>query len=93
MWVRTPVVPGHTDSRDSIASAARFVSTFLPNVRRYDLLAFNNSCGPKYARLGMPWTLEGIGLLSTEKMDALVAAAKAEGVENVHWSGMTTQDR
>lgn len=91
IWVRTPVVPGHTDSEENIRRVARFIRQDLPTTTRYDLLAFNNACGPKYTRLGLTWKLEGVDKVTEETMKRLAEAARGEGLPFVHWSGMTKQ--
>jgi pyruvate formate lyase activating enzyme len=89
MWVRTPIVPGYTDTVENIRQAAGFVRENLPTVERYDLLAFNNTCAAKYSRLGLAWPLEGKGLICEESMEELAATARNEGLDCVHWSGLT----
>ncbi|MEW6552741.1 MAG: glycyl-radical enzyme activating protein [Actinomycetota bacterium] len=91
MWVRTPVIPGYTDAEENVRAVARFIREDLPVVERYDLLAFNNTCEAKYARLGMAFPLAGEGLLAEEKMVALTEAAEDEGVSVVRWSGATAR--
>lgn len=88
MWLRTPVIPGYTDSEDNIKGIARFIRENLPTAERYDLLAFNNTCSAKYRRLGRDWQLEGVELLTAEAMESLAEAARREGLGFVHWSGM-----
>ncbi len=89
IWVRTPVIPGYTDSVENIRKVARFIKHELPQAVRYDILAFNRICEPKYDRLGLKWDLAGVDLLPEELMVKLADAAKAEGVEFTHWSGLT----
>ncbi len=89
MWVRTPVIPGHTDLVDNIQQVARFIKHQLPAVERYDILAFNNSCSVKYRRLDRQWLFEEEALLTDQAMEKLAGAAKEEGLPFVHWSGMT----
>lgn len=91
MWVRTPVIPGYTDGEDNIRRIARFIRDELPGVERYDLLAFNNTCGSKYRRLDLIFPLAGRGLVTEEKMAALVEAAGEEGLSMARWSGATTR--
>ncbi len=88
MWVRTPVIPGYTDGEDNIRGIARFIKENLPTAQRYDLLAFNNTCSAKYRRLGRDWQLEGLDMLTAEDMESLAGAARKEGLDFVHWSGM-----
>ena len=91
LWVRTPVIPGCTDSVENVRELSRFISG-LPSVERYDLLAFNNTCGAKYGRLDMDWKLEGVPLVTREKMEELSSIAREAGVPNVQWSGGTRAD-
>jgi pyruvate formate lyase activating enzyme len=91
MWIRTPIVPGYTDAVENIAGIARFIHENLPAVERYDILAFNNTCAAKYERLGLTWKLEGKKLISEEFMEQLAATARNEGLDFVHWSGLTAR--
>jgi pyruvate formate lyase activating enzyme len=89
IWIRTPVIPGYTDAEENIKHIARFIEFELPTVERYELLAFNNVCTPKYQRLDRHWELEKESLISEEKMERLVSIAKEEGASVACWSGMT----
>jgi len=91
MWVRMPVIPGYTDAEENVRAIARFMREELPAVERFDLLAFNNTCEAKYARLGMVFPLAGEGLLTEEKMIALTQAAEDEGIHVTRWSGATAR--
>lgn len=88
-WVRTPIIPGHTDSLENITTIARFIRSNLPNVTRYDLLAFNKMCIEKYHLFGLEYPLKNHGLIEKEWLEELVTIARNEGVPNVSWSGMT----
>ncbi len=89
LWIRTPVIPGYTDTEENIRATAAFIKTHLPSAIRYDLLAFNKICSPKYSRLGLKWAMEDADLLPESKMINLAAAAESEGLDFVHWSGLT----
>ena len=89
IWVRTPVIPFFNDTEDNIRRTAAFIRDHLPSVERYDILAFNNTCGVKYSRLGLDWTYEEEELLPEEKMIGLAKAAAEAGLDFVHWAGMT----
>ncbi len=91
-WVRTPVIPGCTDSESNILALARFIAGELSTVERWDLLAFNNTCGSKYRRLGLTWGLVGAPLLEKAKMESLAAAAGESGVKEIAWSGATRRE-
>lgn len=89
IWVRTPVIPGYTDSEENIRSVASFIRQYLPTAARYDLLAFNKVCLPKYCRLGHTWGLGEVDQMSDEAMQHLADTASREGLDFVHWSGLT----
>lgn len=89
IWVRTPVIPGHTDDDDNIRAVSRFITEKMPAVVRYELLAFNNLCGSKYTRLDRVFTLEKTPLVTAEQMERLADIARKQGVPDVHWSGAT----
>lgn len=92
IWVRTPVIPGYTDSTENIGKVAGFIKHNLPTAARYDILAFNNYCLSKYANLGMQWALDGSRLIPEETMVRLYETANKSGLQIVHWSGMTRAD-
>jgi len=90
IWVRTPVIPGYTDSVENIRKVAAFIKQNLPTVERYDILAFNNLCSSKYERLNRSWDLETADQITKDKMEILANTAKEQGLEGiVHWSGLT----
>jgi pyruvate formate lyase activating enzyme len=89
VWVRTPIIPGYTDTIENVRAVARFVAREMPGAERYDLLAFNNLCSAQYERLGMEFPLKEAELVRKEEMEALKDAAVEEGAPNVHWSGAT----
>lgn len=89
LWIRTPVIPGYTDTEENVRAVARFVRSNLPTVERYDLLAFNNTCDAKYRRLDKLFPLSGESLISEEKMSGLARAAEEEGLDIARWSGAT----
>jgi pyruvate formate lyase activating enzyme len=92
IWVRTPIIPGYTDSEGNVRSVARFILKHLSTATRYDLLAFNNLCATKYERLGLQWQLAGVDMVTTKTMEILSGVARSEGLGNVHWSGMTKSE-
>ena len=88
-WVRTPVIPQHTDGEDNIRAISKFVYKNMPRVVRYELLAFNNLCVDKYSLLGLEYRCRNLQPLSRETMENLANIARKEGLTNVVWSGMT----
>ena len=91
MWVRTPIIPGYTDSEENIREIAHFIKHNLPTVERYDLLAFNNFCSAKYRRLDRDWPLAKADLITEAMMEKLAEIAKSEGLDFVHWAGMVNK--
>ena len=89
LWIRTPIIPGATDSEDNIDALAGFIADELPTVERWDLLAFNNTCGSKYERLDLQWEFEGVQPIEKARMEALTGVARQSGVKEVAWSGVT----
>ncbi len=92
LWVRTPVIPGCTDSEENITRLGRFIASELPNAERWDLLAFNNTCGSKYRRLDLEWRFEGVQLIERSRMEELADVARRTGVPRVEWSGVTKRE-
>jgi pyruvate formate lyase activating enzyme len=91
VWVRTPVIPGATDSNDNIAAIARFIAGNLPNCERYDLLPFSNLCTSKYERLGMEFKHRAEPLVTQDRMEELKRIAEEQGVKNVVIQGLTAK--
>jgi pyruvate formate lyase activating enzyme len=89
VWIRTPVIPGHTDDEENIRAIARFIVEKMPNVERYDLLAFNRMCTDKYTLFDLEYPLKDAELMTEEAMEHLATIAREEGVPLVAWSGMT----
>lgn len=77
--VRTPLVPGHTATRENIAAIAQLVRG-LGNVQAYELLNFNPLGAPKYTALGMPNPLAALRPLPADALAELTQAAQASGV-------------
>ena len=88
MWIRTPIIPGFTDDLENIRAIGQFIRDELPTVQRWDLLAYTNLGRPKYRRLDLPYVLAEAPLLHRTTMVELAAAA-AELVPSVRWSGAT----
>ncbi|MEW5944678.1 MAG: glycyl-radical enzyme activating protein [bacterium] len=89
VWVRTPVIPGYTDSEKNIREIAEFAARHVPTVERHDLLSFSNLCTSKYERLETNFPLRGRELLTKETMERLREASEAAGMKNAVWSGPT----
>lgn len=78
IWIRTPLVPECTATEENISAIARFIDEHLGDrVGRWDLCAFNNTCGAKYEKLGRRWALENQPLLDREIGNRLVETARS----------------
>lgn len=90
VWVRTPIIPGATDTDDNIRGLAGIVRD---RVDKWELCAFNNLCRDKYERLGRVWDFKDATLMARSRMDELTALAIACGAPNAVWSGMTALEQ
>lgn len=88
MWIRTPVIPGYTADAANIAALGDFIAADLPNVERWDLLAYTNLGQPKYHRLDRSYALEGVPLLTRIEMEGFYNVAH-QRVPAAVWSGAT----
>jgi len=88
LWIRTPVIPGFTQSLENIQAIATFIADHLPTVERWDLLAYTNLGRPKYHRLALPYALEVAPLLTRQEMETVWQAA-VQLVPVARWSGAT----
>jgi len=82
LWVRTPLIPGATATRENLSGIGAYLGRELDGmVERWELCAFNNLCRDKYARLGMDWLYAGTPLLSMEELEELEGWAKGSGFD------------
>ena len=89
IWVRTPIIPGATDTDENIKGIATIVRD---RVEKWELCAFNNLCKDKYERINEEWEFNNSELMTKARMNELVEIAKAAGASNVVWSGMTQRE-
>lgn len=88
VWVRTPVIPGYTSDLENITAIGEFIRKCLPNVERWDLLAYTNLGKPKYHRLDLRYALDATPLMSRREMEDVWSVAVAQ-VPVAQWSGAT----
>jgi pyruvate formate lyase activating enzyme len=90
LWIRTPLIPNCTATRENIKGIGVFIKEHLGKiVGRWELCTFNNLCTHKYESLGIDWVLKKTGLISPEEAGILASLARDSGVkpEIVHLSG------
>jgi pyruvate formate lyase activating enzyme len=87
MWVRTPVIPGHTDDEDNVGGLATYIRERLPGVERWELLAYTKLGKPKYGRLGRQYALEELEPPTKAHVERLLRVAKQNGFPLVVCTG------
>jgi pyruvate formate lyase activating enzyme len=80
VWVRFVLVPGLTDNLADVAKIADFAAG-LGNVERVDVLPFHQMGRYKWARLGIPYTLQTVEPPTIEATEAAVAVFKQAGLK------------
>jgi pyruvate formate lyase activating enzyme len=82
LWLRTPLIPGATDSRENIQGIGRHLAeTVGDTVERWELCAFNNLCRDKYSRLDMEWAFAETQLMTKDDLAEVEKKAKASGFD------------
>ncbi|MRR16961.1 MAG: glycyl-radical enzyme activating protein [Deltaproteobacteria bacterium] len=91
LWIRTPVIPGATDTVENIRGIGDFIETRMDGaVDRWELCAFNNLCRDKYRRLDLNWPFAGSDLPEKSRMEELAKVAQSRLTRScVAWSGST----
>jgi pyruvate formate lyase activating enzyme len=94
IWIRTPLIPGSTDTAENIRSIGRFLSDAAGDVlERWELCAFNPLAQEKYDRLGLEWPYRGKELMRAEETEYLrnIAAEAFGDNERVSVTGLTAE--
>lgn len=92
LWVRTPLIPGVTDSDENILGIGSYLAEHLNGkVSRWELCAFNNLCRDQYERLGLEWTFASTPLMTSDELAHCeqVARSVSRQPENVLATGAT----
>lgn len=95
LWIRTPLIPGATASRENLEGLGAWIAAHLDGlVERWELCAFNNLCRDKYRRLGMEWQFTTAPLLTGGELSRWAEIARESGVppEIVIATGATRPD-
>ena len=81
LWIRTPLIPGATATRENIAAIGRLIrDCFADVVDRWELCAFNGACRGKYEKLGLAWSYADTPLMDQGAVAAVRDAALSAGV-------------
>ncbi len=82
LWVRTPLIPGVTGTRENILAIGAFLAANLGEaVERWELCAFNNLCRDKYRRLGRDWGFAETSLLTKAELSEMEGWARESGMD------------
>jgi pyruvate formate lyase activating enzyme len=69
LWVRTPLIPGVTDSNENLLGIGLFLAEHLNGMlSRWELCAFNNLCRDQYERLGLAWAFARTPLMTADEL-------------------------
>ena len=77
--VRTPLIPGITDSEENIVAIARWIRENA-KVEGYELLNYNPLAEAKAEELGTDYALRGLKRKTAAQLRALAELAEQEGV-------------
>lgn len=90
LWIRTPLIPEATATRENIELIGRYIGEHLLDViERWEFCAFNNVCTTKYRELHQKWAFENVPLMEECETQKLASVAKAFVGEKVVVSGLT----
>jgi len=76
IWVRTPVIPGWSDTETNIRSIGEFIREQLPTTERWELMAATNPGEEKYRAQGEVFDPDPRPLLHPAKLNELAALAR-----------------
>jgi pyruvate formate lyase activating enzyme len=94
LWIRTPLIPGVTATRDNLTALGFYLNDELTEgVERWELCAFNNLCCDQYTRLGLEWAYAQTPLMTSAELAACEEIAKTtfSHPKIVHATGATRQ--
>lgn len=77
--VRIPLIPGFNDDEKNVELTAQFLSSL--NIRKLDLLPFNQLPSGKYKTLGLDWVYKETEKQAENKLMNLKAIAESHGLE------------
>lgn len=87
LWIRTPIIPGATDTIVNLTAIGEFLRE-IDGIERHELCAFNNLCRDKYQRLDLDWPFAETELVTAAHIQALCQACKeASGLQETYYTG------
>ncbi|MEN6594668.1 MAG: glycyl-radical enzyme activating protein [Clostridiaceae bacterium] len=92
LWIRTPIIPGATDSVENIRAIGERISA-IGGAERWELCAFNNLCTDKYKRLDIDWAFKDTPLVSKRHMQELLEVAQStRACEDIRATGALSEE-
>lgn len=80
LWIRTPLIPGATDSDTNLVMIANYLKNeLLESIQRWEICTFNNLCRDKYRRLDKTWAFEAIDTYGADQLDSILKIILATG--------------
>ena len=80
--VRTPLIPGMTDSPENIYDITSWISHLYPEVK-YEMLNYNELASAKYPMTGRTYLPGSLKKLSEKQLDSLRQTAMNAGIHNL----------
>ena len=81
LWIRTPLIPGETDTRENITQIADFIArNILDYIERWELCAFNSACSVKYVKMQKPWHYEKTEAMKQSEIEKIKDMALSRGI-------------
>lgn len=77
--IRIPLIPGFSDDEKNVEQTAQFISSL--NIRKLDLLPFNQLPSGKYKTLGIDWVYRETERQDEQKLMNLKEIAESHGLE------------
>ncbi len=66
-----PLIPDFNDSKENVGEMGKFISQFMPAVKRVDILPYHSTGESKGARIGKEYTFKHTNQISEEKIQEL----------------------
>ena len=82
VWVRTPLIPHATATPENLTAIAMLLKPLLgKEVERWEICAFNSSCGKKYRKLEQDWFFAKESSMKRTDAEALRKSALSTGLD------------
>ena len=93
IWIRTPLIPGATATKENIEAIGDFIRRELADViERWELCAFNNVCKEKYRKLDKDWQFQDEKLMTIDEVQDLSDIARSYVGDLLVVSGLTRKN-